>query len=54
MWYKYKNHPSVLIAVHHEIFTASALEALVRRTSAFRVPDGKTELGTADYINTQG
>ena len=24
--------------VHHEVFTASALEAQVRRTSAFRVP----------------
>ena len=30
-------------AVHHEVFTAGALEARVRRTSAFRAPAGKTE-----------
>ena len=40
-----QNHPSVLIlsAVHHEVFTAGALEARVCRTSAFRAPAGKTE-----------
>ena len=38
-----QNHPSVLIyfAVHHEVFTAGALEAQVCRTSAFRSPAGK-------------
>ena len=40
-----QNHPSVLIysAVHHEVFPAGALEARVRRTSAFKAPAGKTE-----------
>ena len=31
------------LAIHHEVFTAGALEARVRRTSAFRAPAGKTE-----------
>ena len=38
-----QNYPSVLIksAVHHEVFTARALEARVRRKIAFRAPAGK-------------
>ena len=32
-----------IIPIHHEVFTAGALEARVRRTSAFRTPAGKTE-----------
>ena len=32
-----------LSTVHNEVFTAGALEARVRRTSAFRAPVGKTE-----------
>ena len=32
-----------IIRVHHEVFTAGALEARVRRTSDFRAPAGKTE-----------
>ena len=32
-----------IFTVHHEVFTAGALEARVRRTSAFRAPAGKTE-----------
>ena len=38
-----QNHLSVLIksAVHHEVFTAGALEGRVRRTSALRAPAGK-------------
>ena len=36
------NHLSVLIYsnIHHEVFIAGALEARVRRTSAFRSPAG--------------
>ena len=45
---KYTKPPECvdIIRKHHEVFTAGALEARVRRTSAFRVPAGKT----ADYI----
>ena len=32
-----------ITTVHHEVFTAGALEARVRRTSAFWAPAGKTE-----------
>ena len=46
-------YPAV-ITVHHEVFSADALEARVRRKSAFRAPAGKTECCTVDYINHQG
>ena len=32
-----------IIRVHHEVFTAGALEARVLRTSDFRAPAGKTK-----------
>ena len=40
-----QNRPGVLIwsAVHHEVFTAGALEARVRGTSAFGAPAGGVE-----------
>ena len=42
---KYTKPPECvdIIAVHHEVLTAGALEARVRRTSAFRAPAGKSE-----------
>ena len=33
----------ILSAIHHEVFTAGALQARVRRTSAFGASAGKTE-----------
>ena len=40
-----QNHPNVSIqsAVHHEVFTAGALEARVCRKSTVRAPSGKTD-----------
>ena len=32
-----------IICVNHQVFTAGALKARVRSTSAFRTPAGKTE-----------
>ena len=42
---KYTKTPDWLIysAVYHKVFAAGALEARVRRTSAFRAPARKTE-----------
>ena len=34
----------ILSAVHYEVFTAGALEARVRRTSAFMAPVGKNRV----------
>ena len=42
-----------LICVINEVFTAGALEARVRRTSAFRAPSGKIEWCMANYVNTR-
>ena len=48
---KYTKPPECVDIIRHtSIFTAGALEARVRRTSAFRAPAGKT----SDYINTRG
>ena len=41
-------------AVHHEVFTAGALEARVNRMSDFRARAWKTERCMVDYINTRG
>ena len=35
--------PECVDSRHHEVFTAGALEELVRRTSAFRAPAWKTK-----------
>ena len=40
---KYTKPPECVDIIRHEVFTAGALEARVRRTSVFRAPAGKTE-----------